>query len=303
MKKYFIKFTIFLFVFTLFSPLFSENGQNYPSSEHFIAEFPAENAKLAQFFLDAAESARDYIIKRAGSPLDVRIHLVYCKTQDEFLRRTSMNPEHIIAAASPGRQTIYINGEQMKTMDRNETASVLVHEYAHVYLGIKAQDTLPRWLDEGLAMHLAGEWGLSRSLRLTTAYVFGNLIPLSRLEGSFPTQEPSLGMAYLQSYSLTSFIIDKYYDGEIESLIGSISHPSRGQRNIQRFWNPMIADSLENQWKKSFGGWFRNLLVVLVSSSFLWFGMTTLFIWAYLKKRKQAKKQMEIWEEEGEYWQ
>lgn len=286
----------------VFTGIFCENVGEYPSSEHFIAEFPQKNAKLGEFFLNTAETARDYVVKRGGSPLDVKIRLVYCKTEEEFLQRTGMNPEHIIAAASPRRRAIYINGDQMKTMDRNETAHVLIHEYAHVYLGIKAADALPRWLDEGLAMHLSGEWGLGRSLRLTTAYVFGNLIPMSQLEGSFPAQEPSLGMAYLQSYSLTDFIIDEYYNGNLEDLIQALSHPSRGERNVQRFWNPLIADSLENQWKRSFGGWFRNVVAILVSSSFLWFGMVMLFLWAYLKKRRQAKKQLEVWEEEDEYF-
>ena len=64
---------------------------------------------------------------------------------------------------------------------------MLAHEMTHLILGrIFHEGEIPVWLDEGLTMHLAGDWGLSRQIAMTRAVVSHRFIPLKQLAGGFP---------------------------------------------------------------------------------------------------------------------
>ena len=282
--------------------LFARGEAVRAESDHFIAEYPEGTEQVSRMLLELAEAARNEVHSHVSLPLEEKATLVYYTTERGFLKAAGLHPEHFLACAAPSRMEIHINGELVRTLKREEIYSVLVHEYAHLYIGQKAAAGLPRWLDEGLAMHLAGEWSLGHSIRLATAQLFGKLIPFSRLEAGFPPENPELRLAYTQSYSMTRFVIRELFGGGgLDSFLRQLSDPVRGTRMIYQLENPLILRSLENQWKQSLGGRVRNLVFLLTSSSLLWFALATLFLLAYVKKRKQVREQIEVWENEDYY--
>ncbi|HPB30913.1 MAG TPA: hypothetical protein PLB62_05620 [Candidatus Sumerlaeota bacterium] len=276
-------------------------ARNGDASPHFRAVFPPEKEAAASFFLDMAEAARNRVEKTAGGPLDVEITIHWCPTEKDFFEKTSMHPEHIAAAASPYRRAIFLNGEKINVLSSREILPVMIHEYAHIYLALTLRDRLPRWLDEGLAMHLAGEWSMGRAISLTTSSVMGELIPITQMEGAFSGDKSVMNLAYLQSYSFTSHLIERVQGtNDLKGFLELLKDESARNRLLDDLDNRFILMGLEKSWKSSLGGRFRNTIFLFTSGSVMWFGLASLFIAAYVKKRKRMREQMERWEEEGD---
>lgn len=81
---------------------------------------------------------------------------------------------------------------------------------------------MPQWLNEGLAMQLAGgePWpDLDRVLRGEVT-----LVPLNRLEGGwvgFPSDLATV--AYLEGNSATAYLIERYGMGKVQDIIESLA--------------------------------------------------------------------------------
>ena len=268
-------------------------------SKYFLAEFPHGKEQAARYFLDLAERARAEVNLQVPSPLEEQVKIVYCSTEKDFLRASGVNPEHYLACAVSKKRVIYINGQLIRTQEPDVPFSVILHEYTHVYLGLKIKEPLPHWLNEGLAMHLARDWSLPDSFRLALAHLMGKTIPFSRLESGFPSEASAISLAYLQSYSMTDFIMKRFFGGGgLQPFLRRLIDPVEGTRIVVQIQDPIISKSLEEQWKKQLGSWWRNLFYILTSGSLLWFALASLFLFAYYKKRMQQKRQIKIWEEE-----
>jgi hypothetical protein len=109
---------------------------------------------------------------------------------------------------------------QGATTDRKWLAAVLRHEYVHALLhdrlGSQA-GALPTWLNEGLAIQLAGDsWpDLDEALH-------GELkvIPLASLEGPWGafTAEASI-VAYLEANSATHYLMERWGMARVDDLV------------------------------------------------------------------------------------
>lgn len=289
LKNIFVILSLFIFLTAI------------PAADFFTLEFPAEKEKLAQHFKDSMEKARLKVEKVGGAPaVPFTTTIVYCESEKEFLQKAGMNPEHFIAAANAAQAIVYLNGERLRALNPDESFGVLVHEYAHVFIGRQAVEPLPRWLDEGLAMHLAGEWSLGKSIQMATAHLWGNHIPFSRLESSFPASSPELSLAYLQSYSMCQFLIRQFFgDRGVSAMLKILADPAQGRKFVAQLDDPIIMRSLEELWKKYLGNKWWNIVFLVSSGTIFWFAITIFFLLAYLKKRKQKLEQMKVWEDEG----
>jgi hypothetical protein len=268
-------------------------------SENFSIVFSQPNEELARGMLEMAEQARNEIFRHTSISFRERTRLVICRTQSEFQSRTNFASESIVACAVPEASTIYLNAEKIHTLPAPQVSQTLVHEYAHLFLGRKLPARLPRWADEGLAMHLAGQWSFGDSLTLTWSRVLGTLIPFRQLVASFPQDDRQLHLAYLQSYSMIDFLIKRTHPREgLNGFLLDLTDPKVGSRLIERLWDPLLRDSLELQWQRSLGSTLKNWLLVLTSTGVFWFLVALLFILAYLRKRRERKERLRIWEEE-----
>jgi hypothetical protein len=65
----------------------------------------------------------------------------------------------------------------------HDLVEIFRHELAHVALhqGVSGR-AVPRWFNEGFAVHASGESSLARLQTLWTATLAGDLMPLSRLD-------------------------------------------------------------------------------------------------------------------------
>ena len=107
-------------------------------------------------------------------------------------------------------------------MDTTWLKKVLRHEYVHAlvhdHLGTSSS-ALPTWLNEGLAMQLAGDaWPeLDQAMHGDV-----KLIPLNYLEeawGALPTNAATL--AYLEANSATHYLIERWGMARVDELLNA----------------------------------------------------------------------------------
>jgi len=129
------------------------------SSEHFRAIFPSSaGARAAESALRILESARADLLRRLEkaslriaepSPFEIVIHA----TTADFIAATGQSGW--AAGAARGRR---IELQPLGLLNRRGIlATTLRHELAHAVIEVLSDGRAPRWLAEGLAIHVAGE--------------------------------------------------------------------------------------------------------------------------------------------------
>lgn len=270
-------------------------------SPHFRLEVPAANRRLGEQVLEIAESARQAVLDQMPEAMNERVGLAWCATESDFYSRLGERRGHLLAAAVPSTGRIYLNGEQLQRLDRGRFHQTLVHEFVHIYIGRIVREPIPLWLNEGLAMVVAGEWGLSDATALAADSVFGALVPAGQLADRFPRDPSSQARAYRQSYSMTTFLLDlRYSTTGVRGLIADLAK-SGGQSIIR----PLLSDpqwiaDFDRQWRRK---WVRpgRLTLILTSSGLFWSLVAGLLVVAYLRKRRTRKRREARWALEEEF--
>lgn len=188
------------------------------NSTHFVVKFDgAEDQETWTAVLGILEEAYREIGQRIGHfpsrPITVVLH-----TRDTFQGATG-SPAWAdgLFDSVLGRIQIPTQGA---TTDLKWLTNVLRHEYVHALLHDRVGGSggfVPTWLNEGLAIRLAGtDWpDLDEAMRGEI-----QIIPLQYLEGSwgrFPQNVATL--AYLEANSATRFLIDRWGMSRVDELL------------------------------------------------------------------------------------
>lgn len=189
-------------------------------SVHFMVKFDgAEDPDTWTAVLDILEDAYRDIGQRFGhfpsKPVVVVLH-----TRQNFQGATG-SPAWADGLFDPvlGRIQIPTQGA---TTDTKWLTNVLRHEYVHALLHDRlgpSSGALPLWLNEGLAMQLAGnEWPDLH--QFTPGEV--TVIPLQYLEGSWGQLPQNVAsLAYVEANSATRFLIERFGMPRIDDLLAS----------------------------------------------------------------------------------
>lgn len=141
-------------------PVVAQAGRRSLSSEHFRVSFPARAARgEVEGALDVLEAARADVVRRldaasvSAAPLGFTAELFVHETTGEFVGATG---EAVwVAAVTRGRR---VESQPLETLRRRRVLSTtLRHEFVHVAAEALSRGRAPRWLVEGLAVHVAGE--------------------------------------------------------------------------------------------------------------------------------------------------
>ncbi len=232
------------------------------------------------------------------------VHVVWCGESRDFQARAGgASGEHFAAAASPARRTIWINGAKWRAGPELENRRVMAHEMAHVLLHTLAGGgDLPKWAEEGIAMHLAGQWSPVDTVRLAQERAFGRLPRLEDLEHAFPNNS-RVDMAYAVSYFAVEVLARSVGDepGRASRLVAMLSSPSLGPRIASDLWDPQRRDGLELGAYHTIGSISTSALIVFTSGTLFWGFVAVLLLLAYMKKQRRAEARARA-EQEEEAW-
>ncbi|HVL54407.1 MAG TPA: peptidase MA family metallohydrolase, partial [Vitreimonas sp.] len=101
---------------------------------------------------------------------------------------------------------------------------VIPHELVHLVFDTAVDNPYhfpPRWLNEGLAVHLSEGYGPRDRGAVEQAARNGSLIPLEGLTGQFPTTRDRFFLAYAESVSAVDFLIRRHGQEALVQLVRS----------------------------------------------------------------------------------
>lgn len=196
---------------------------------------------------------------------------------------------------------IVMNASAASTRGAIAFDGVYYHEVAHLALKYPPTGSigaLPRWLDEGLAMHIAGAWDLadgwerlSRPLSPNAAY------SLRDLAGTFPPSRGAMAQAYAQSYQVTGYLLQAHGREIVPEMLGLMQE---GVPFLGAFYQVtgLTITEFESAWLQSLDTWSGRLLGLLGANA-VWAAMGGLGLAAVLVnyRRRKAKQAYLEWQD------
>jgi hypothetical protein len=127
-------------------------------------------------------------------------------------------PEWVGAYAVPTHRIMVIKSPRWNR--DNSYKQTLVHELFHLIShSFMGHVTLPRWLDEGLAIFYAKEERWKTATGLSKAVASRSLIPLDQIDLVLNYQRAKADLAYQQSYSATAYLMQTYDIDAVRTLL------------------------------------------------------------------------------------
>jgi hypothetical protein len=216
--------------------------------------------------------------------------------REEFLEAIgSAFPDWGVAAAQPRQRQIFLQAPAIVS-DRQPYGQVVGHEYAHVYLHLRAgpRARIPRWLDEGFALHAAFEWDMGRYFRLARAALGGGLLRLAELEGVNRFSGEKAALAYTQSFAAYQYLEREYGRESVLELILALGRGQRLDAAFREAFGTGYA-SFQMALEQDIRGRY-NVLSLFTDAGFIWALLALLIIVGWLLKKRRARAIERRWQ-------
>jgi hypothetical protein len=263
--------------------------------------YPPDMRERVQPLIREADAFRHELAVRLGQPILDDVSVYVARTPGEM---STLAPEGApypayasgVAYSQIGLVLLTITPEHANAS--HDLLEIFKHELAHValYDALGKRHSVPRWFNEGFAVHASGESSLARLQTLWTATLSGNLMPISRLEAGFPADGVTAGLAYAQSADLVRYLMRQSDRERFSALIGRMR---RGEAFDVALGNAYGLDraTLEYEWREDVARRY-SFWPVFFSGSLVWMGMIGLFVLGWRKRRKRARATLDRWTRE-----
>jgi hypothetical protein len=280
-----------------FAPEIGPDGVAVPGegvAVHAMARDQATALRLARHASDATPA----LARRLGVPAGNDIHVYIAPTEAEFKRlQPGAIPDWADGTAWPLQSLIFLRSPHVRAGNATDLTQVLDHELVHVLLGQAfAPRPVPQWLQEGVAQFVAGEYTDRHLQALENGMLGGKLLTLPELTGAFPEDPVRASMAYAQSADLVAFIVGRYGEDALATLVREMSQGQAFGRSL-RLATGLGPSELDEAWRARLAT--SPLWVRAVTSDTLLMSSGALFLlvgaWS-VRRRNRAK--LERWRRE-----
>jgi len=127
----------------------------------------------------------------------------------------------------------------------------LAHEITHLLVReatFGPFGDIPTWLKEGLAQYAEGEMEEYHRKVLDNAIKEDKLISVRSLGSGFPADPDQASLAYTQSLSLVSYLVETYGWAKMQELLAVFKEGSTYDNALQKVYS-FNTDGLEEQWR------------------------------------------------------
>jgi len=166
------------------------------------------------------------------------------------------------------------------------------HELVHLLLG-KVPTPIPRWLNEGLARYVAGEFSFREQTILSRAVLLDALIPFSDLEQNFPVGGGRAELAYAQSRGFLTYLSRRFGSHVISEILQELVD---GQSFEDALWTAtrLNLNTLEDDWHLELSA-SHIWLNALFGGMSPWVIGALLLVLAYFFRRSRRKARHQRW--------
>ena len=262
--------------------------------------YPPESRPKIQKLIDGADSARAQLSDRLGRFVLHDVHVRVARTSREMLSLAPEGvpyPKYASGVAYPELNLVLLTLVPESPNERLDILETFRHELAHIGLSQAVNDqAIPRWFNEGFAVFASGESSIPRLQTLWTATLAGTLMPLERLERSFPEDAISASIAYAEAADVVRYLARKADHHRFDGLIERIGQGSgfeaalSGAYGLDRF-------GLEYEWREDVARRYT-FWPIIFSTTVVWGGIVGLFFWGYRRKKVRDRLTLDRWKRE-----
>jgi hypothetical protein len=245
----------------------------------------------AEALSERIEAVRDSFVLVLGRDWQGRTEIRLGKDRKEYEALAlpgGAPPKWAVALAYPSHNIILLDA---RSLLEPEGAITLRHELAHVALGQFAQGW-PRWFQEGLAQHLAGErLVLTHYAALFRAVTQQRVLHFEDLSSGWPEMPGDVEVAYAQSADFVAYLAGRHGPGAMNQLIDGVAQGEPFELSFGKAFHSSL-DVEEGHWRQGLStrfGW----LPLTTSMQLVWLLAPALCVVAYVRRRRQQAARLE----------
>jgi hypothetical protein len=207
----------------------------------------------ARRLLDLATQSLARLQDEMGARLNQPVHIyVYRSKSDMSLalpQRSDAYDDRILTLG-----VVVDNATLLLLGTHSDVEGTIAHELSHVVVGLATDNpyvSLPRWLDEGLAMYSEGALPAGNQRALDSAIRRDELISVRSL--SAYTGDPAqVDLFYGEVYSLVEYLLQAHGKDKMSELLDSYTAGITQEEALHRTYD-IGVDALDSQWRQSLG--------------------------------------------------
>jgi hypothetical protein len=262
-------------------------------------EFPASVRDRVAPLASDADAFRSRLAVELGQPV-----------LDHVLMRVARDPEQMNALAPvgsppfgyasamayPSMRLALLSLKAPHTWEATDLVTLSRHELMHLALNDAIGDHhVPRWFDEGLAIHESGEQWTERLGTLWQATLAKTLLSFADLDRGF-AEGSDVGVAYAESADVVRFLMRDDDRARFGSLVQRLRAGTPFDRAVGDAYDTDLR-KLEYEWRTDVSHRF-GVVPLLTGGGALWGLIVVLAGAAYVKRRRRARTKLEQWERE-----
>ncbi len=229
-------------------------------------------------------------LNRPGPPIRVQLAV-------EGSPAARRAPSWAVAYALGGAGLVVLIPSRVPGYPDHTLETVLHHEVAHVLIARAARHhDVPRWFNEGLAIHGSRDWGFEDRARLMLATVRRGGVALDNLDQRFAGGSHSAAGAYALSAAFVRFLLDRHGPFVASRILDQVAL-GNSFRQAFRLATGSALEAEEGRFWRHLDIWSK-WVPLLSSSTTLWMLITVLALWAFKRRRERDAEQLAAWDEE-----
>jgi hypothetical protein len=263
-------------------------------------ELPSSIDDRGTPLLREADAFRSRLAEDFGQPAIEGVVVRVARTPEqmaELAPEGAPPPPYAAGVAYPSLHLVLLALRAPQTWDAPDLSELLAHELTHVALtDAVAGHRVPRWFDEGLAIHESGEVPWARTKTLWDATLGKHLLPLSYLDRGFPADSYEVNEAYAESADFVRFLMRDTDRARFGALLQRVRVGVPFDRTLEDAYGADVR-KLEYEWREELGRRF-GVIPMITGGGLLWVAIAGLAGAAWLKKRRRAKAKLAEWARE-----
>ena len=262
--------------------------------------FPRRLSTQSLALIPVAEEMKTKLTADLGAPVLAHVEVRVAGTPEEMAALAPIGnppPSYASGVAYRGLGLVLLTLQAPGSYEVVDLPETLRHELAHVALDdIVGDQHVPRWFNEGLAVHESGESAMARAKALWEASLADTLLPFSQLDRGFPEERQEVTLAYAESADFVRFLLR---DADRTRFVSLLQRVKTGTPFDVAVGDAYSSDlrRLEYEWREEVGKRY-SVLPVLTGGTILWVGIIALMGVGYVRRRRAAKAKLLQWERE-----